>query len=89
MLIDELTGAGVGEGKITAVLVNRFRSGVQMAWSQVQEQLRHNISVIFTPAPELTYQASVNGIPVILQQPDSLTTQQFQKLAEKVIQRST
>ena len=89
MLIDELTGVGVGEGKITAVLVNRFRSGVQMAWSQVQEQLRHNISVIFTPAPELTYQASVNGIPVILQQPDSLTTQQFQKLAEKVIQRST
>ena len=89
LLIDELTSNGAGEGKITAVLVNRFRSGVQLAWSQVQEQLRHNISVIFTPAPELTYQASVNGVPVFLQQPESLTAQQFQKLAEKVIQRST
>lgn len=89
LLIDELTTRGVGEGKITAVLVNRFRSGVQLAWSQVQEQLKHNISVIFTPAPELTYQASVNGVPVFLQQPESLTAQQFQKLAEKVIQRST
>ena len=89
LLIDDLTSGGVGEGKITAVLVNRFRSGVQLAWSQVQEQLKHNISVIFTPAPELTYQASVNGVPVFLQQPESLTAQQFQKLAEKVIQRST
>lgn len=89
MLIDELTGKGVGEGNITVVLVNRFRSGVQMTWSQVQEQLKHNITVIFTPAPELTYQAAINGVPVILQQPDSLSAQQFQKLAEKVIQRSS
>jgi pilus assembly protein CpaE len=88
LLIDDLSNSGVGEGKITVVLVNRFRSGVQLAWSQVQEQLKHNISVIFTPAPELTYQASVNGVPVILQQPESLTAQQFQKLAEKVIQQS-
>jgi pilus assembly protein CpaE len=89
ILIEELSSMGVGEGKLTAVLVNRFRSGVQLAWSQVQEQLKHNISVIFTPAPELTYQAAVNGVPVFLQQPESLTAQQFQKLAEKVIQRST
>jgi CheY-like chemotaxis protein/MinD-like ATPase involved in chromosome partitioning or flagellar assembly len=89
LLLDDLASGGVGEGKITVILVNRFRSGVQLAWSQVQEQLKHNISVIFTPAPELTYQASVNGVPVILQQPESLTAQQFQKLAEKVIQQST
>lgn len=89
ILIDELTSKGVGAGNITAILVNRFRSGVQMTWSQVQDQLKHNISVIFTPAPELTYQAAVNGVPVISQQPDSLSAQQFKKLAEKVIQRST
>ena len=52
LLIEELSTSGIGEGKITVVLVNRFRSGVQLAWSQVQEQLKHNISVIFTPAPE-------------------------------------
>ncbi len=88
LLMDELSNSGVGEGKITAVLVNRFRSGVQLSWSQVQDMLKHNISVIFTPAAELTYQASVNGVPLILQQPESLTTQQFQKLAERVNQHS-
>jgi pilus assembly protein CpaE len=88
LLMDELSANGIGEAKITAVLVNRYRSGVQLSWSQVQEQLKHSISVIFTPAPELTYQASVNGTPLILQQPESLTAQQFQKLAERVIQRS-
>jgi pilus assembly protein CpaE len=88
LLLDELSSNGVGEAKITAILVNRYRSGVQLSWSQVQEQLKHNISVIFTPAPELTYQASVNKTPIIVQQPESLTAQQFHKLAERVIQRS-
>jgi hypothetical protein len=54
----------------------------------VQEQLNHNVSVIFTPAPELAYQASMHNLPMVLQQPDSLTCQQFAKLAEKIIQRS-
>jgi len=87
-LIQDLISAGIGEGRITLVLVNRIRSGVQLSWSQVQEQMGHTISVIFTPAPELAYQASVHNLPIVLQQPDSLTAQQFNKLAEKVSQRT-
>jgi pilus assembly protein CpaE len=87
-LIQDLIAAGIGEGRITLVLVNRIRSGVQLSWSQVQEQMGHTISVIFTPAPELAYQASVHNLPIVLQQPDSLTAQQFNKLAEKVSQRT-
>ena len=88
LLLDELASSGIGEEKVTAVIVNRFRSGVQLSWSQVQEQLKHNIAVIFTPAHELTYQAAANGVPLVLQQTDSLTTQQFQKLAEKIMLKS-
>jgi DNA-binding response OmpR family regulator len=87
-LINDLINLGVGEGRITLVLVNRIRSGVQLSWSQVQEQIEHNIAVIFTPAPELAYQASEHNLPIVLQQPDSLTAQQFSKLAERVSQRS-
>ncbi len=87
-LINDLINLGVGEGRITLVLVNRIRSGVQLSWSQVQEQIQHNIAVIFTPAPELAYQASEHNLPIVLQQPDSLTSQQFSKLAERVTQRS-
>ena len=87
-LIEDLIARGIGDGRIEIVLVNRIRSGMQLSWSQVQEQLNHNVSVIFTPAPELAYQASMNNLPMVLQQPDSLTCQQFAKLAEKITQRS-
>jgi len=87
-LINDLIEMGTGEGRISLVLVNRIRSGVQLSWSQVQEQLGRNIAIIFTPAPELAYQASLHNLPIVIQQPDSLTAQQFTKLAEKVAQRS-
>jgi MinD-like ATPase involved in chromosome partitioning or flagellar assembly len=59
---------------------------MQLSWSQVQDQLGENITVIFTPAPELAYQATMKNMPMVLQQPESLTVQQFAKLAEKVAQ---
>jgi MinD-like ATPase involved in chromosome partitioning or flagellar assembly len=69
-------------------VINRVRTGAQLSWSQVQEQLGYTIAVIFTPAPELAYQAAVDNMPIVLKQRDSLTAQQFVKLAEKVAQRS-
>lgn len=86
LLINDLASIGVGEGRIAIVLVNRIRSGMQLSWSQVQDQLGHNITVIFTPAPELAYQATMQNLPMVLQQPESLTAQQYGKLAEKVAQ---
>jgi pilus assembly protein CpaE len=83
-LIDDLMAKGIASNDISVVLVNRVRSGMQLSWSQVQDQLGRPISVIFTPAPDLAYQASLNNIPMVLQQSDSLTAQQFAKLAEKV-----
>ena len=83
-LIADLVEKGVVEDCTSVVLVNRLRSGMHLSWSQVQDQLSRPIGVIFTPAPELAYQASINTTPMIVQQPDSLTTQQFAKLAEKV-----
>jgi len=87
-LVNDLFNLGIGEGKITPVLVNRVRSGVQLSWSQVQDQLGLNIAVIFTPAPELAFQAATKNVPIVLQQKDSLTTQQYTQLAEKITQRS-
>lgn len=87
-LLEDLLGIGIGEGRVKVVLYNRIRSGMQLSWSQVQDQLGHNVSTVFTPAPELAYQASVHGVPMIIQQPDSLTAEQFTKLAGKIIERS-
>jgi pilus assembly protein CpaE len=83
-LIEVLLERGFGEGRTNLVLINRNRSELQLSWTQVKEQLGHDLAVAFTPAPELTYQAARNNVPIVVQQPDSLTAQQFTKLADTI-----
>jgi pilus assembly protein CpaE len=83
-LLEELAACGIGDGRISLVLNNRVRSGLQLPLSQVQEQLNRPIAMNFTPAPELAYQASSRNVPMIIHQPDGLTAQQFNKLAELI-----
>jgi MinD-like ATPase involved in chromosome partitioning or flagellar assembly len=85
-LIRDLVESGIGEGRLKITLVNRVRSGVQLSLEQVQDQLGHTISASITPAPELAYQASLHNLPLVLQQPDSLTAQQYGKLAQEITQ---
>jgi pilus assembly protein CpaE len=80
-LIKDLMEIGLGEGQISNIVVNRVRSSIQLTISQLQEQLGRNPSVVFTPDPELAYQASTQKIPMVLLQPESLATRQFQQLA--------
>ena len=87
-LVKDLIDLGIGEGRIRVVLVNRVRSSVQLNWAQVQEDLGYKITTVFTPAPELAYQAAAANQPMVLQQPGSITTQQFEKLAALVAQRA-
>lgn len=87
MLIDDLAASGFGEGRIHVVLYNRLRSELQLPLSMVQQQFKHPISVVFTPAPELAFQAAKANVPLVIQHPDNLTTQQFCKLADAVTKR--
>lgn len=87
-LIRNLIELGIGQGRIRIALVNRIRSSVQLNWTQVQDELGHKIATVFTPAPELAYQASASNQPMVLQQPGSITAQQFEKLATLITQRA-
>ena len=89
VLIQDLMLSGFSKSQLMIVLVNRVRSSVHLSWTQVQEQLGQKITTIFPPAPELAYQSSSLNIPIVIQQPDGLTTEKFIKLAERVIHRST
>lgn len=80
-LMHDLFDLGIGEGRIRIALVNRIRSSVQLNWAQVQEELGYKIATVFTPAPELAYQAAVANQPLVIQQPGSIPAQQFDKLA--------
>jgi len=85
LLFDALVRSGVGIGLIFNVLINRMRTSVQLSWEQAEEILGHSISTVFTPVPEMAYQAARANTPLILQAPDSLTAQQFEKLSSLLI----
>jgi CheY-like chemotaxis protein/MinD-like ATPase involved in chromosome partitioning or flagellar assembly len=86
-LVEELAKKGFGEGRINSVLYNRQRTEMQYTLAQVQMEYRHPISIVFTAAPELTYQCSKANVPLVMQHPDNLTSQQFAKLADNIVKR--
>jgi CheY-like chemotaxis protein len=88
VLIDDLATKGFGKSKLmNIVIVNRVRADVQLSITQVQEMLGQPITQVIPPAPELAFQAGLRSIPLIQVQPDGLVTQQFNRLAETILQR--
>jgi MinD-like ATPase involved in chromosome partitioning or flagellar assembly len=76
-LIDILNGKGFGEGRLTTILYNRQRTELQFTLAQVQQDFKHSIAQVFTPAPDLAFQSAKNNTPLIIQHPDNITSQQF------------
>lgn len=87
LLIEEIAALDVDHRNINVVLNNRQRSEAQMAWTQVQEKLGHSITATLTPAPELFMQAARMQTPAVMSQPTNMTSQQFLKIADAVIER--
>ncbi len=87
LLIDEIVALGIDRKVITAVLNNRIRSESQMPLKQVQEKLGHSITATLTPAPELFIQAIRTKTTAVLCQPSNVTSQQYIKIADLVLER--
>jgi DNA-binding response OmpR family regulator len=88
-LIGDLISIGVGEKLILPILINRVRSSQQLNIEQVENEFGHRIGSVFTPAPELAYQASISFTPMVVQQANNITSQQFTKLAEIITAKNT
>jgi CheY-like chemotaxis protein len=86
-MVEELAKKGFGEGRVNTVLYNRYRTEMQYSLAQVQMEYQHPISIVFTAAPELTYQCAKANVPLVIQHPDNLTSQQFAKLADNISKR--
>jgi pilus assembly protein CpaE len=87
LLIEDMVGLKFDTEKISVVLNNRMRSESQMQLSQVQEKLGHVIAATLTPAPEAFQQAVRLQTPVVICQPTNMTSQQFLKIADIIIER--
>ena len=85
ILMQDLINSGIGEGRFITVLINRQRSGVQLSWEQAENQLERKINQIFTPVPELAYQAAATKNPMVGRADDSMTADQFRELAQLIL----
>ena len=87
-LLKNLHDLGYYNQKITPVVVNRIRSDTQMNWSYVQERLGVKIPVMIMPSPEIIFQANRKFTTAVAAEPDSLMGQQYNKLAEIILEFS-
>jgi pilus assembly protein CpaE len=87
LLIDEIVNLKIDRKNISVVLNNRVRSEAQMQLSQVQEKLGHSIAATLTPAPEAFLQATRLQTPAVICQPTNMTSQQFLKIADTILER--
>jgi pilus assembly protein CpaE len=74
-------------GRIHLVVVNRAQSGLQTPWHEVEQILGQEIRAIVSSAPELTFQATNLGIPMVTHQPSAIVSTQISKLAEDLTNR--
>jgi MinD-like ATPase involved in chromosome partitioning or flagellar assembly len=81
-LVDELETRGVTRHKMSAALVTRERTSLQLPWRQVTTDIGLEKAGIISPAPELAHQASQTGTPLIVLHPASLVSDQLHNLAE-------
>ncbi len=80
-LLDALAQSGIDRRQVKAVLVKRERSEITLQPPEVQKLLNFPLTAVITPAPELAYQAAQQHEPMVLRDPESITSQQMMKLA--------
>ncbi len=87
-LVDYLLMHGIGQGKISAVLVNRTRADIQMPWMDIQNRLGVPVATVIPPMPEIAYRAQRANKPIVLMQPRGLLASQMGKVVRAQIEKS-
>jgi DNA-binding response OmpR family regulator len=83
-MLKELEGLALTHGRTNMILLNRAQSTLQVPWQEAEQILNHEMLAIISPAPELAFQASEAGFPMVLFQPTSIVANQMNKLAEEL-----
>ncbi len=86
-ILNDLQDGGLGQGLVSVILINRTHSSLQVSWQEAEQILGREMLSIISPAPELAFQASEAGLPIVHLQPGAIVASQLIKLAEEVAVR--
>jgi MinD-like ATPase involved in chromosome partitioning or flagellar assembly len=85
-LLNEMsTGLNLPQYKVSLVLVNKAPSAASFTKQTIEGLLSRELSGVITPAPELAFQSVEQGSPMVILQPTSLAAQQFQTIANHLV----
>ncbi|HLF28868.1 MAG TPA: response regulator [Anaerolineae bacterium] len=84
-LVAHMENLGVGQDRVVAVVVNRTPSASSLSKGTIEGLLSRDIVVVISPAPEVAFQASEQGAPIIMVQPGNVVSDQFRELARFVM----
>ncbi|MCW5878636.1 MAG: response regulator [Anaerolineales bacterium] len=85
-LLQDLLDLGISKSRILGVLMSRVRTEMMMNANEAQKELGIELEAVFTPAPELAYQAARTHQPMVSLEGASFTSQQADKLAKLLTQ---
>lgn len=83
-LLDDLTIIGIPTNKIIGVMVHRVRSEMAMNAPEIQRTLGIDVHAVFTPVPDLAFQAAQSHQSMLTLDPNSFTAQQVLKLVDQI-----
>jgi pilus assembly protein CpaE len=83
-ILHDLEQVGFAQARVNVVLINRTQSSLGVPWQEAEQILNHEMTAIISPAPELSFQATEAGIPIVLFQPTAIVADQYSKLAEEM-----
>lgn len=88
-LLSDLNKLGFPSNKIIAAIVHRVRSEQAMNVAELSRSIGIEISAVFTPAPELAFQAIQTHQSMLALDPSSFTAQQTMQLVNLITQPVT
>lgn len=84
-LLEQMTTSlNLARHKISVVLVNKS-PGASFTKSGVEKSLQYELAGTIPSAPELAFHAAAQGVPIVLEQPDSLVARQIRTIAERLL----
>ena len=85
LLGEMTTSLNLASHSISIVLINKAHSAATIAKETIEELLQRDLAGVITPAPELAFQATEQGVPMVMAQPDSLVARQFRTITEYLV----
>ena len=84
-LLAQLEKVGIGPDMVVAVIVNHSASAASLSKGTIEGLLGRDVVIVIPPAPEVAFQASDQGTPIILVQPGNIVSDQYRELARHIM----